>query len=86
MPGEEVLLSSVPLSLPVERGAGTGELRIVVEGFDPIDDGYVSRGEECSGGSGTPKFDGSIPANRLVPQPSTRVANFRSALADRKLA
>jgi hypothetical protein len=34
---EEVIISAVPLSLRVERGAGTGELRVVVEGFDPIE-------------------------------------------------
>jgi hypothetical protein len=34
---EEVIVSAVPLSLRVERGAGTGELRVVVEGFDPIE-------------------------------------------------
>ena len=33
---EEVLVSAVPLTFRVERGAGTGELRVVVEGFDPI--------------------------------------------------
>jgi hypothetical protein len=34
---QEMLVSAVPLALRVERGAGTGALRIVVEGFDPID-------------------------------------------------
>ncbi len=33
---EEVLVSAVPLSLRIERGAETGELRIVGEGFDPV--------------------------------------------------
>ena len=33
----EVLLSAVPLTFRVERGAGTGHLRVVVEGFDPVE-------------------------------------------------
>jgi hypothetical protein len=32
-----MLVSTVPLALRVERGAGTGELRIVAEGFDSIE-------------------------------------------------
>jgi hypothetical protein len=32
-----MLVSAVPLALRVERGAGTGELRIVAEGFDSIE-------------------------------------------------
>ncbi len=34
---EEVLVSAVPLTLRIERGVGTGHVRIVVEGFDPIE-------------------------------------------------
>jgi hypothetical protein len=34
---EELLVSALPLTLRIEPGAVTGELRIVVEGFDPID-------------------------------------------------
>jgi hypothetical protein len=34
---QEVLVSAIPLALRVERGAGTGHLRVVVEGFDPVE-------------------------------------------------
>jgi hypothetical protein len=34
---EEVMVSAVPLALRIERGVGTGELRILAEGFDPIE-------------------------------------------------
>jgi hypothetical protein len=34
---QEMLVSAVPLMLRVERGAGTGELRVVAEGFDPVE-------------------------------------------------
>jgi hypothetical protein len=34
---QEMLVSAVPLVLRVERGAGTGQVRVVAEGFDPID-------------------------------------------------
>ena len=38
MPGrEKILVSAVPLMFRVERGAGTGHVRIVVDGFDPIE-------------------------------------------------
>ena len=33
---EECLVSAAPLLVRVERGAGTGEVRVVVERFDPI--------------------------------------------------
>jgi hypothetical protein len=32
---EEMLVSAVPLALRIERGR-TGELRVLVDGFDPI--------------------------------------------------
>ncbi len=34
---EEVLVSAVPLTLRIVRGRGRGELRILAEGFDPIE-------------------------------------------------
>src|SRR5262249_19831166 len=34
---QEVLVSAVPLTLRIVRGRGKGELRILAEGFDPIE-------------------------------------------------
>jgi hypothetical protein len=36
MAREELLVSAMPVAFRIERGAGEGELRILVEGFDPI--------------------------------------------------
>ncbi len=34
---EELVVSAVPLTLRIVRGRGRGELRILAEGFDPIE-------------------------------------------------
>jgi hypothetical protein len=34
---EELVVSAVPLTLRIARGRGRGELRILAEGFDPIE-------------------------------------------------